>query len=47
VGDADLDVIGPKFSGRVAEGEQLGSGGVGRESLDIRHGRHNSKTIRW
>ena len=35
VSDADVDVVGPEFSGRVAEGKQLGSGGVGRESLDI------------
>ena len=43
VSDADLDVIGAELSGRVAEGKQLGSGGVGRESLDIRHGRHISE----
>src|ERR1700760_3813252 len=43
VKDADLGFVGPEFSGRVAEGEQPGSGGVGRESLDIRHGKHFSE----
>jgi len=43
VGDADLDFIGPELSGRVAKGEQLGSGGVGRESLDLWHGRQFSE----
>lgn len=46
VGDADLDVIGAQIAGRVTEGEELSSGGVGRESLDIRHDRHISKTSR-
>src|SRR6185437_11578224 len=33
--DADLDVVRPELAGRVAEGKELRSGGVGRESLDI------------
>src|SRR6185437_8059756 len=33
--DADLDVVRPELSGRVAKGKELRSGGVGRESLNI------------
>jgi hypothetical protein len=40
VGDANFDIVWAELSGRVTKREQLGSGGVRRESLDLGHGRN-------
>jgi hypothetical protein len=51
VGDADLNVKWSQLAGRIVKREQLGSGRMGRESLDVRHGRNlpdgRLSALRW